>query len=310
MFLLGINLAQVFARPPFVNIFLLILLAISMIVDSILTYIGPLLFFWGFTKIFIRGSLKFQELVARAAKFLGDLGTLATKNVQRNPARAASIAFLVALIVGYSFQTVGWLASSEDFTIRQIKAEVGADISVSLSPTANITRVINAIENMKQTAATTVQYSISGSFPGLQDFSRRIIAVDPETWLSTAYYEEEWFSGNIVASAFQLMKIDNQTIILEQTVASQLNKKVGDFITVTIDSSILRLKIVGFFGREIPQEYSWQTFWSYIPIKLYESLNLGWQSSAIILVKLKANIDGKAAAIEIQKIEASARYVL
>jgi ABC-type lipoprotein release transport system permease subunit len=303
MFLLGINLTQVFARPPFVNIFLLILLAIWMIVDSILTYIGPLLFFWGFTKIFIRGSLKFQELVARAAKFLGDLGTLATKNVQRNPARAASIAFLVALIVGYSFQTVGWLASSEDFTIRQIKAEVGADISVSLSPTANITRVINAIENMKQTAATTVQYSISGSFPGLQDFSRRIIAVDPETWLSTAYYEEEWFSGNNVASAFQPMKIDNQTIILERTVASQLNKKVGDFITVTIGSSILRLKIVGFFGREIPQEYSWQTFWSYIPIKLYESLNLGWQSSSTILVKLEANIDGKAAAIEIQKIE-------
>jgi hypothetical protein len=35
--------------------------------------------------------MKFQELVARAAKFLGDLGTLATKNVQRNPVRAASM---------------------------------------------------------------------------------------------------------------------------------------------------------------------------------------------------------------------------
>ena len=81
MFLFGINLAQVFAGrpPPFTNIFLLILLTVWIVIDSVLTYIGPLLFFWGFTKIFIRGSLKFQELVARAAKFLGDLGTLATK---------------------------------------------------------------------------------------------------------------------------------------------------------------------------------------------------------------------------------------
>jgi ABC-type antimicrobial peptide transport system permease subunit len=305
MFLLGINLTQVFARPPFVNIFLLILLGIWLIIDSVLTYIGPLLFFWGFTKIFIRGSLKFQELVARAAKFLGDLGALATKNVQRNPARAASIAFLVALIVGYSFQTIGGVASGEDFTIRQIKADVGADISVTPSATANITQVLNAIKNMPQTAATTVQYSLSGSFPGLQDlYSRRIIAVDPETWLLAAYYEEEWFSGNNAESAFQLMKTDSQTIILERTVASQLNKKVGDSITVTIGSSTLQLKVVGFFGRDIPQEYSsWQTCRSYIPIKLYESLNLDWQPSATILVRLKANADGKAVAAEIRKID-------
>ena len=37
MFLLGINLTQVFARPPFVNIFLLILLAIWLIIDAVLT---------------------------------------------------------------------------------------------------------------------------------------------------------------------------------------------------------------------------------------------------------------------------------
>jgi len=302
MFLFGINLTQVFAgRPPFTNIFLIILLVIWIAIDPILTYIGPLLFFWGFTKIFIRGSLKFQELVARAAKFLGDLGTLATKNVQRNPARAASIAFLVALIVGYSFQTIGGVASTQDYNIRRIKAEVGADINVSLSSTANLTKVLEIIENMIETASTTVQYSISGSFP--DGSSRQILVVDPETWLSTAYYEEDWFSGNSEAKAFQLMEMDNQTIILERNLASRLNKKVGDTVTVTIGSSTMTLRVVGFFGREVPQEYQWQTFPSFIPIGLYRQLNLGWQSSATILVKLKANADGKAVASEIRKIE-------
>ncbi|MBX5320886.1 MAG: FtsX-like permease family protein [Candidatus Bathyarchaeota archaeon] len=302
VFLLGIDLTRVFARPPFINIFLLILLGIWLIIDSVLTYIGPLLFFWGFTKIFIRGSLKFQELVARAAKFLGDLGALATKNVQRNPARATSIAFLVALIVGYSFQTIGWVASSEDYTIRQIKTDVGADISASLSPTANITHVLNTIKNMTETASATIQYSISGSFPG-DPYSRQIVAVDPENWLSTAYYEDDWFSGNNAAAAFQLMEANNRTIILERSVASRLNKKVGDAVAVTIESSTLQLEVVGFFGRESPQEYPQQTFRSYIPTKLYKTLNLGWYSSATVLVKLKAGADGKNVAFEIRDFE-------
>ncbi|MEM3727800.1 MAG: FtsX-like permease family protein [Candidatus Bathyarchaeia archaeon] len=301
MFLFGINLVQVFTGrpPPFTNIFLLILLAIWIAIDSALTYIGPLLFFWGFTKIFIRGSLKFQELVARAAKFLGDLGTFATKSVQRNPARAASVAFLVALIVGYSFQTIGGVASSQDYTIRRIKAEVGADISVSLGPTANITEVQKTIKNMNEIASLTIQYSIAGVFS--DGNSRQIIAVDPETWPSTAYYEEDWFSGNNAEKAFQSMKMKNQTIILERNAAASLNKKVGDTVMVTIGNSRLELEVIGFFGHEIPQEYQWH-FQSYIPMGLFKSLNLGWQSPATILVKLKANADGAAVASEIRKI--------
>ncbi|MDW8040741.1 MAG: FtsX-like permease family protein [Nitrososphaerota archaeon] len=305
MFLFGISSLQlVFRQPPFTNIFLLILLAIWIIIDTALIYVGPLLFFWGFTKIFIRGSLRFQELVARTARFLGDLGTLATKNVQRNPARAASIAFLVALIVGYSFQTIGGVASGQDYNIRRIKADVGADVNVQLNPTANLTEVLRAVENMTETASTTVQYVISGTFPGdLNRYSRQIVAIDPKTWPSTAYYEEDWFSGRSAIEALQLMKAKNQTIILERNVASRLNKKVGDTVAVTVGSSTLTLDVVGFFGHELPPEYSWQTFPSYIPLKLYESLNLDWQSSATILVKLRPEADGKTAASEIRKID-------
>ena len=309
MFLLGINLFQIFAeRPPFGNIFLLILLSIWIFIDYyILTYIGPLLFFWGFTKIFIRGSLKFQELVTRAVRFLGDLGTLATKNVQRNPARVASVAFLIALIVGYSFQTVGAVASEQDYITRQVKADVGADISVQLTSAANASSIANKIEDeLSEVASATLEYSLSGTLPS-QYYSSQIRAVDPDKWLSTAYYETEWFSGNGVATAFQQMRTSNRTIILERNLAKSLGKKVGNNVTLTIGSSTLELTIVGFFGPEVtqqqyyiqPYEYLTGTFWSYVPIGLYESLDGSLSPSTKVLVKLKPGADGKSVASEI-----------
>ena len=305
MFLFGINLAQVFAGGPlpFTNVFLIILLGIWIIIDSILTYIGPLLFFWGFSKIFIRGSLKFQELVTRAAKFLGDIGTLATRNVQRNPARAASIAFLIALIVGYSFQTVGAVASEQDYIIRQVKAGIGADICVALASTTNISQTLNAIGNLSGVDSITLEYSLGGTLPG-DAYQRQIRMINPNTWLSTAYYEDEWFSGNSVAEAFQQMKTNNQTIILERTVALSLDKKLGDDITITIGSSTVELKIVGFFGPEVTQQYvRGGIFWSYVPIGLFHSLILDYQPSATVLVKLEPLADGKAIVSEIRKMD-------
>ena len=306
MFLLGINLAQMFygGPQPFTNIFLLILFGIWLMIDSALTYIGPLLFFWGFTKIFIRGSLKFQELVARAARFLGDLGTLATKNVQRNPARVASVAFLIALIIGYSFQTIGAVASEQDYIIRQVKADVGADISAQLTSATNASSIANRIEDeVSEVASATLEYSFTGTLPG-QYYSSQIRAVDPDKWLSTAYYEAEWFSGNDVASAFQQMRTNNRTIILERNLAKGLGKKVGNNVTLIIGGSTLELEIVGFFGSEVTQQYYIQpyvigTFWSYVPIGLYEYVDGSLYPSTRVLVKLESGADGKSVALEV-----------
>jgi ABC-type antimicrobial peptide transport system permease subunit len=299
MFIFGIDLFQIFTtRPmPSSNIIIVIILGIWIFLDYfILNNIGPLLFFWGFTKIFIRGSLKFQELVTRAARFLGDLGALATRNVQRNPARAASVAFLIALIIGYSFQTVGTVASEQDYIIRQVKASVGADISVEPISPDNVSQITSAIEALSGVASTTLEYSFSGTLPG-QYYSMQLKAVDPEKWLSTAYYENEWFSGNDIATTFQQMKMNNQTIILELNTAKSLAKKVGDNVTLIIESLTPKLTIVGFFGREVTQQY--YAFWSYVPIGFYKSLNLDWYPSVKILVKLEPSADGESVASEI-----------
>ncbi len=164
MWLLGINLATLMiGGPPTANIIIMILLGIWIVLDVyVLNYIGPILFAWGLTKILIRGSLKFQELTAKVAKFLGDLSSLATRNVQRNPARAASAAFLIALIMWYSFQATGTYASKRDFTIRQKQFNVGADIGVTLTTLENASQTMNQIENLTGVSSTVLEYSFEG----------------------------------------------------------------------------------------------------------------------------------------------------
>lgn len=318
VFLLGINFQAEMMRLgfPSVNIFLFFLLSIVVLIDGILTYIGPFLFFWGFTKIFIRGSLKFQEFTAKAARFLGDLGDVATKSVQRNPARAAAVAFLIAFIIGYSVQIVGTLASEQDFGIRETYFKVGSDVSVSSSSPTNASQIINTIHNnVSYIESITAEYTFWAS-AGLETReSMELRAVDPDTWLSAAYCENDLFSGSPVETAFETMSSNNHTIILERNYAKALDKEVGDVVAVTFgEKKTEELTVVGFFGVESSQTsgppqiqplYFSRQYWSYVPEGLYNEFEEGvvGYSSARILVKLESGADSEAVADQIRELD-------
>jgi ABC-type antimicrobial peptide transport system permease subunit len=315
--LLGINFQAEMTRlgfPP-ANILLFFLLATVVLIDGVLTYIGPFLFFWGFTKLFIRGSLKFQEVTAKAFRFLGDLGELATKSVRRNPARAAAVAFLIAFIIGYSVQIVGTLASEQDFGVRQTYFNVGADVSVALSSPMNASKVIDNIHNnVSQIESMTVEHGFSGS-TGLGTYgqSLQLRAVNASEWLSTAYYESDLFSGVSVEKAFEDMRQNNHTIILERSLAEALNKNIGGTVTITVQTTTEELTVVGYFGTEQPQQPGGQiqqvyypSYWSYVPVGWYKELGEdGGYSSTTILIKLESGTDGKAVANEIRGLNQS-----
>ncbi len=240
VFAAGINMTQVLSRIMFAggNFIITLLVGIWTAIDFVLNYIGPLLFFWGFTKLFIQGSLEFQALTTRVAKFLGDLGALATKNVRRNPARAAAIAFLIALILGYSFQVTGQLASEHDFAVRQIYEQVGSDVSVNLAEVTNASQTLQTI--IANISDSVVNATIETSFSGQASSSTYAAfrAVEPDSWLKSAYYEDSWFSGRDVTDAFNLLKTKNDTIILERTLAQKYSLNIGGFISMTFNWGI------------------------------------------------------------------------
>lgn len=324
LFILGVNLPTLLMQASFSggNYFLAIFYGPLLIFDQVLTFIGPLLFFWGITKLLVQNSLKFQQLTSSAFRLTGDLGALAAKNVRRNPARSAAIAFLIALIIGYGVQVTGQFASEQDFITRRVLYNVGADVAVSvvngtLAPAImdNIVANVSGIQNA--TMECTVRQNSAGTI---------MRTVDPDSWLVTAYYEKEWFSGASIEEAFSALRSDNVTIILERRVATELNLEVGDEIGIDFRSGPRKLRVVGLFGPEVadigsggvvtsrgpvpfaPSQYFVQT-WSFVPRNLfnmssvYSDAFVAENFETRILLKLKPGFNGTRVAEKIRDLD-------
>jgi ABC-type antimicrobial peptide transport system permease subunit len=319
VFITGVNVAVLLNRVVFSggNIVIFLIGQIWIFIDSVLTLIGPLLFFWGFAKIFVQHSPKFQELTVRASKFLGDIGTLATKNVRRKPARAATIAFLIALIIWYGVLVTGQLASEKDYTTRQTYANVGADVTAEIINVANTSQaqavLDNILANVSGIEDATVEYSISA-----QQSMLTLKAVDPQGWLKAAYYEAEWFSGASVQDAFAALAADDNTIILDRTIAKSYNLTVGDDISVEFENGTKALRVVAFFGPE-PQDQTstgigfmpriGSAYWSFVPTNLYAYPGNLTSAAAKILMKIDAGANGTAVAKNVLNVDDSIFYV-
>jgi len=274
IFILGVNVIEMLRQALFSggNYLFVIILTPLELLDQLLNYVGPLLFFWGFTKLLIQNSLKFQQLASKASRITGDLGALAAKNVRRNPARSAAIAFLIALIIGYGVQVTGQLASEQDYIDRQILYRVGADLTVSVVNATKAQMVLDDIlGNVSQIKNSTIERTV-------RQYSADTImrTIELDSWTTVAYYENEWFSGNSLEKALDEFRANNMTIILERRVAKQLNMSLYDEIGIDFRSGARKLKIVGFFGPE-PVEtqspfgassYTMPT-WSYVPRDLF-----------------------------------------
>jgi len=143
-----------------------------------------------------------------------------------------------------------------------------------------------------------------------------IKTVDPDSWLATAYYEEEWFSGVSMEQAFEDMKADNMTIILERRLAKQYDVQLYDTIGIDFPSGPRKLEIVGFYGPEPSEQevgfgmmsYTVPT-WSYIPRNLF-NMTVPFDDARIledfetkILLKLDAGVNGTAVAEQIRGLD-------
>jgi len=308
IFILGLNVTALLTRFSMAgqNFLLTIFVGLAIVVDYALTYVGPLLFFWGATKLFIQGSVKFQELTTRAAKFMGDLGTLATKNVRRNAARSAAIAFLVALIISYGVQVTAQLASQQDFNTRTVYAQVGADVSIYVNDPKDVANIFSVIlANVSASVEnSTVEYSFSCTTTGASYISLNLKAVEPESWLKTAYYESSMFSGNSVNAAFQSLLTDKNAIILEESIAKLLNLNVGDTVSLTLGNTSKNTKVVGYFEPETGEEQSViSEYWSFISVDLYREVsNSVSVTNTRIMLKLKPGENGTKIAENIRTL--------
>lgn len=338
VFALGINISLLFNQMNATggNIFVSMLQYPLTLFDALLTYIGPFLFFWGLTKLLIRDSTKFQQLASKISSLMGDLGALAAKNVRRNPARLAAIAFLIALIIGYSVQVTGQIASQQDYIVRQVKTNVGADVTVSVvNATKGQAIFDDIVANVSGIRNASIERSLTATLAD-NSASLTVKPIDPASWDASAYYESGWFSGTSVEQMLKEMHGNNNTIIIDRAIAKQLNLKLYDEVGIDFQSAPRKLRIIGFYGPEPSgttgpgqvisiqsgsgsgfvksPTYYYSAYWSYVPANLF---NVSSPFSGIyqletfntnIVIKLNPSVNGTAVANQIRSLEGNEIY--
>ncbi|MFX1369472.1 MAG: ABC transporter permease [Promethearchaeota archaeon] len=245
VWILGINVNELITSLSLGNLFLAIAAVAWIAVDNILNYLGPLFFLYGATKIFMRGSLRFQEaIVSGGQRIFGAFGRLATRNIKRNPARNAALVFIVALIVSYGVFTIGNLYTQFDQVERNAKYNVGADLRLELEPGANLTDIISNVTGHDLVESATTEYRLT-MLAG--DYRLDARGITPEEWIETAYWEPEWFLGDI---GEMIDSLGNNEIILSVETAKDLNLEVGDSVSVGVPLSqeVQPLQIIGLIG--------------------------------------------------------------
>ena len=297
VWILGIDITSLLGNLGFSNLFVSIVIVAWIAVDGILNTLGPLLFLYGATKVFIRGSPKFQEAVMTLGRrFFGAFGNLATRNVKRHPARNATLVFIVGLIVSYGIFATGSLFSQYDYTERTAKFDVGADVRLELNPGANITDIQSTVETYTGVVDTTTEYTLN-----LQAGTNTIDArgIIPDEWRNVAFWEPGWFIGD---TDQMFSDLGDDGIILSLDVAQRLELGVGDNLTVAgpFGSATYDLKIVGLIGYISPIERIAGTFQfsvggdytSFVSESFLDDSNLIYTATANVLVDTTDSTNG------------------
>jgi len=300
---IGINYMNIGRYVYNANFLLVLFLIIAAVLSFALSFIGPFLFLYGAAQLSTGLAERFHKKFSRISRWIiGDVATLASKSVFRNPRRVAALVFIVALIVGYSIWVIGDLASQQDYNYRQAEVAVGSDIRLSgISSIANATMIANKLQTWGNITGATAESDFSGTATagGIQ-----IKAIDPVTWRHGAYYERNWFTGDINA-VFNAMTANNHTMVLDHGVASYYSFPIGTTIILYYGS--INASVISYFGPDYSQSSGGpfgRSFspegWSFVPIGLIRPNATLFNPTNIVLVKASPNVSLTQLALSLQ----------
>ena len=243
MLVLGVTVEQF--RPETGNLVVFLLYSTWWGVDFILSYISPILIFWGAAKLFVQHLPWFHEALGRLGRLLvGDIAIFSTLSSRRNAGRTAAYAFMAALILGYGVSVIGGIASTDDLADRFTKYGIGADASVWLFDWEEADAIRDMVAGVEGVAAATVETffeaeSIVGTIP--------VRVIDPLEWREIAYMEEGWIEGEFV---FEILNETHTNALLGKRAARIANFEIGMPWLMGLGDKIHTFTVVGFFGRD------------------------------------------------------------
>jgi len=288
MWLTGINPVSIIYEVGYPSLVMLILLSTWLIFDLAVNPIALLLFLYGISKLLIQGSQIIYQASERLMRWvLGGIGVIASRSIKRSPARTAAIVFILALVIGYGFQTLTVLASEQEYIYRSHYADVGSDISASLISPHSASLLIPVVEEIPGVRAVSAEFWTYITIGPVWNIGIR--AINATRWSQTAYYEEQWFSSVSSEQALTALQTNNHTIIVQKQVASQKELLIGDTMDVWRNpNTVLSLIVGGYFGpAEFPESetISPRGDYSLVSVEFLKDLDIFESSTCRLLIR-------------------------
>ena len=302
MIYLGITVTQF--RPSTSNLVINLLYSTWWGTDYLLSFIAPILLFWGFTKLFIQYAPWYQSLLTKfAGLFVGDVAMLSALSSRRNLKRTAASTFMVALIVGYSVAVIGNVATSEDFLASAVNTAVGADAAVWLFEGQGSEQVLEKLLEVDGVNSATIEVLFN------PDTSLTVIPVrgiDPLVWEETAYMPQGFVHDPGMFDA--MAAIDNGAFI-EYGAGDALGLSVNHTMLVQTAGRTYQVRIVGFYGKTNPDNYIPSNPMMYVSHTFMEQIKERYIDQRRIILDLEPGIDVDALKIVLEDIDPDVQRV-
>jgi len=284
MIYFGITVEQF--RPSTSNLVINLIFSTWWGTDYLLSFIAPILLFWGFTKLFIQYAPWYQALLTKVAGlFVGDVAKLSALSSRRNLKRTAASTFMVALIVGYSFTVIGNVATSEDFLVSAVNTAVGADAAIWLFEGQESEQVLEKVLDLDGVQSATIEVLFN------PDTSLSVIPVrgiDPLVWEETAYMPLNYAHDPDMFEA--MAAIDNGAFI-EYGAGQALGLSVNNTMLVQTAGRTYQVRIVGFYGKFAEDNYVPSNPMMYVSHTFMEQIKERYIDQRRIVVNLEPGVD-------------------
>jgi ABC-type antimicrobial peptide transport system permease subunit len=302
MIYMGITVEQF--RPSTSNLVINLIFQTWWGTDYLLSFIAPILLFWGFTKLFIQYAPWYQTLLTKfAGLFVGDVAKLSALSSRRNLKRTAASTFMVALIVGYSVTVIGNVATSEDFLASAVNTAVGADAAVWLFEGQGAQQVLEKLLEVDGVQSASIEVLFS------PDTSLTVIPVrgiDPLVWEETAYMPLNYAHDPDMFDA--MAAIDNGAFI-EYGAGQALGLSVNNTMLLQTAGRTYQVRIVGFYGKTNPDNYIPSNPMMYVSHTFMEQIRERYIGQRRIILNLEPGIDVDAIKIVLEDIDPDVQRV-
>ena len=171
----------------------------------------PIFLIVGTTRLLTRSTGRVYEWTARVCKpFAKNLHYVISRNLRRNPRRSANVAVIIALGIAFGMFILVTFASQLAYQERQVRASVGADISIDYPP-SDATFAAN-LTALPEVAGVTRVLTLTASPPY---YYATVYALVPSTFFAVTNPEPWYFRGIGAEAAREVLASPGQVLVTE-----------------------------------------------------------------------------------------------